>query len=203
MVKLKTEKLRLIKQICSQAGIVRTETLRKNGITSRDIKALVDENLLFRIRQGHYIWHEGVDALSDIEIITKLIPDGVLCLFSAVSYYGLSTVNPTEINIALPRNVVPPVLPENLHIKVYRMTDRHFNLGIVEVEVENVMVKMFDMEKTVCDCFKYDKEIEKAIAIEVLKNYIAKGACNIQKLLEYAKIMGKKKTILPYLEAIL
>lgn len=65
------------------------------------------------------------------------------------------------------------------------------------------MVKMFDMEKTVCDCFKYDKAIEKAIAIEVLKNYIAKGACNIQKLLEYAKIMGKKKTILPYLEAIL
>jgi hypothetical protein len=39
--------------------------------------------------------------------------------------------------------------------------------------------------------------------LEALKNYIARGSCNIQRLLEYAKLLGKKKIIYPYVEALL
>jgi hypothetical protein len=45
--------------------------------------------------------------------------------------------------------------------------------------------------------------VEKDIALEVLKNYMAKGNCNIQKLLEYARFLGKKKIIYPYVEALI
>ena len=184
-------------------GVVKTAILKENGITSRNIKRLVDEDFLRKIRQGYYLVNEKVDSVTDVELVAKLIPDAVVCLFSAVDHYNLSTVNPTEICIALPRGTAKPILPKNLFVKFYFMTEKHFKLGITESDYNSIAIKIYDIEKTVCDCFKYDKDIEKAIALEVLKNYMSKSCCNIQKLLEYAEIIGKRKVILPYVEALL
>ena len=195
-------KILMLKELLSSnSGIVKTVTLKKRGFNSRDIKWLTQEGLLKRIKQGHYI--ENQREVSDIEIAAKLMPFGVLCLYTAMDYYGLATINPTEICMALPRGATCPVLPLNLYIKIYHMTSSHFEAGVVETEVNGTMVRMYDAEKTVCDCFKYDNEVEKGIALEVLKNYIARGGCNIQKLLEYAALLGKKKTIYPYVEALI
>jgi len=182
-------------------GIVKTETLAKNGFTSRDIKRLVEDGLLERIKQGYYIGKQS--DVTDIVIATKLIPMGVLCLYTAVDFYELATVNPSEISIALPRGATCPVLPPNLYVKVYHMTSSHFEAGVSEAEINGAAVRMYSAEKTVCDCFKYKNEVERNIALEVMKNYIARGSCNIQKLLEYAALLGKKKIIYPYVEALI
>ena len=83
------------------------------------------------------------------------------------------------------------------------MTISHFEVGISEAKINGTAVRMYNVEKTVCDCFKYENEVERSVALEVLKNYIARGNCNIQKLLEYAKLLGKKKIIYPYVEALI
>jgi len=184
-------------------GIMKTSDLREIGVSTRAIKEMLDSGLIEKIRHGHYIWPGKADALSDIEVAAKLIPQGVVCLFTAIEYYELSTVNPSAICIALPRNVNVPILPQTPCIKIYRMTMKHFELGISDAEPDGAAMRIFDIEKTVCDCFKYDKEIEKSVALEVLKNYITRGNCNIQKLFEYAKILGKKRVIQPYVEAML
>jgi len=194
-------KLRLNELLSVEGGIIETKTLNKNGFTSRDISHLLREGVLERIKQGHYIGKER--DVSDMEIAIKLIPMGVLCLFSAIEHYELATVNPTEICVALPRGVTCPTLPSNLFVRIFHMTSRHFEAGITEVEAGKAVLRMYDVEKTVCDCFKYDNEVEKGIALEVLKNYIAKGNCNVQKLLEYAKLLGKKRIIYPYVEALI
>jgi len=183
------------------SGIIETKTLNKNGFTSRDIKHLLKTGLLERVKQGHYI--ETQSSVSDIEVAAKLIPLGVLCLFTAIDYYELAPVNPKSICVALPRGVTCPVLPKTLFVKIYHMTNSHFDAGITEVHINGAMVRMYDVEKTVCDCFKYDNEVEKGIALEILRSYIANGNCNIQKLLEYANLTGKKKIIYPYVEALI
>jgi len=187
--------------LAANGGIVQTQILNKNGFNKCDVKLLVQDGFLERVKLGHYI--EKQRAISDIGIITKLVPMGVLCLFSAIDHYGLATVNPSKICLALPRGATCPVLPPNLFIRIYHMTDSHFEAGIINVEIDGVMVRMYDAEKTVCDCFKYDNVIEKGIALEVLRNYITGGKCNIQKLMEYAKLLGKKKIIYPYVEALI
>ena len=187
--------------LASNNGVVNTKTLTMNGFSSRDMKWLTQEGLIERIKRGHYI--EKQREVSDIELAAKLIPMGVLCLFSAIEHHELATVNPTEICVALPRGTTCPVLPPNLFIKIYHMTNSHFEAGVSEVEINGAVVKMYDIEKTVCDCFKYENEVERNIALEVLKSYIAKGSCNIQQLLEYAKLLGKKKIIYPYVEALI
>ncbi len=183
--------------------VMKAFELREIGFSSRNIKEMVAAGMLERIKHGYYLLSEKAHEISDILIAVKLIPQGVVCLFTAIEYYELSTVNPSFVCIALPRSVNVPTLPQSGYIKIYRMADKHFKLGISETELNGAKLRIYDIEKVVCDCFKYDKEIEKSIALEVLKNYISKGNCNIQKLLEYAKIMGKKKVMLPYVEAML
>ncbi|MCL2506048.1 MAG: type IV toxin-antitoxin system AbiEi family antitoxin domain-containing protein [Alphaproteobacteria bacterium] len=195
------KRLVLDELLSADGGIIKTTTLNSKGFTSRDIKRLVLDGLLFRIKQGHYTGKE--QDVSDIEIAAKLIPTGVLCLFTAIEHYELATVNPTEICIALPRGVKCPTLPATLYVNVFHMTDSHFRAGIAEVEINGSKIKIYDIEKTVCDCFKYDNNVEKGIALEVIKNYIAREHCNIQKLLEYANLLGKKKIIYPYVEALI
>jgi len=190
-----------ISDLLKNEDIIKTETLNKNGFTSRDINQLIKEGTLEKIKQGYYIGKDGY--VSDITIAANLIPMGVLCLFSAAEYYGLTTVNPSKICIALPRGMKCPTLPSNLFVKIYYMTEHHFEAGIIDVAVNGAMVRIYDIEKTICDCFKYDGEVEKGIALEMLKSYITRGNCNIQKLLGYAKILGKKKIIYPYLEALI
>jgi predicted transcriptional regulator of viral defense system len=183
------------------SGIIKTETLNNNGFTSRDIKRLLLDGTLLKIKQGHYTGKKR--DVSDIIIAAKLIPMGVLCLFTAIEYYELATVNPTEICIALPRGATCPTLPANLFVKIFHMTESHFEAGMDEVKIDDSKVRMYDIEKTVCDCFKYDNDVERNIALEVMKNYIVKENCNIQRLMEYAKLLGKKNTIYPYLEALI
>ena len=183
--------------------VIRTVTLEQHGIHSRNIAELINRGLITRIKQGHYIWNQKESDASEIVLAAKLVPNGVLCLYTAIEHYGLSTVNPSEIFFALPRGTVAPSLPSRLRVNVRQMAEKHFQLGISEMTLNGVAVRIYDIEKTVCDCFKYEREIEKSVALEVLRNYILRRNCNVQKLLEYAKIMGKKKTILPYLEAML
>ena len=198
------KKLGLVQSLFEMdAPVISTATLKKNGISSRNIAELINSGFITRIKQGHYIWSQKESDTSDIVLAAKLIPNGVLCLYTAVEYYGLSTVNPIEIFMALPRGTVAPSLPSNLIVNVRQMIEKHFELGVSEKILNDVPVRIYDIEKTVCDCFKYDKEVEKAVALEALKNYISRGNCNVQKLLEYAKIMGKKRIILPYVEAML
>jgi len=187
--------------LSAYGGILKTETLNNNGFTSRDIKQLLLDDAIIRIKQGHYTGRK--QDVSDIEIAAKLIPMSVLCLFTAIEHYELATVNPTEICIALPRGVTCPTLPANLYVNVFHMTESHFRAGIAEIVINGSKIRMYDTEKTVCDCFKYDNDVEKGIALEVIKNYIAREHCNIQKLLEYANLLGKKKIIYPYVEALI
>ena len=182
-------------------GFVRTETLNKSGFSSRDIRRFLDEGKLKKIKQGYYT--RKAQDISDIQMVANLIPMGVMCLFTAVEFYDLATVNPSEICVALPRGATCPALPPNLFVKIHHMTQRHFEAGITQVAINGATVRMYDIEKTVFDCFKYNNEVEKGIALEVLKSYISRGNCNIHKFLEYAKLFGKSKTINPYVEALI
>ena len=204
VTKMKSEKINRIYSLFNdETTVLSTAILNKNGIYTRNITELVNTGFLSRVRQGYYILNQAKSDISDIVLVSKLIPKGVLCLYSATEYYDLSTVNPQKIYIALPRGTVAPSLPEYLQVNVRQMINKYYELGISTVDFDGAPVKIYDMEKTVCDCFKYDNEVEKVVSLEILKNYVSNENCNIQKLLEYAKVLGKRKTILPYIEAMI
>lgn len=73
-------------------------------------------------------------------------------------------------------------------------------MGVEEVVIANHRVKIFCIEKCVCDAIKFRNKIGIDVAVEILSNYLHRRERNISLLMDYAKQMRVLSTIQPYLE---
>ncbi|MDP4116148.1 MAG: type IV toxin-antitoxin system AbiEi family antitoxin domain-containing protein [Bacteroidota bacterium] len=183
-------------------GYARMKDLKLSGIHTRKIAAARKDGVIERIKPGlyklvDYPWDE-FSGFSDIYTANS---NSVICLVSACEYYGLTTFSPSEISVALPRNThqfkltFPP-------IKVYFFTMKYYGTGITTVKSKSGTFKIYSIEKTLVDLFRYRKKTGDDIVLESLKNYLAQNKRNINKLLECAQQCGVQNKMLPYIKAM-
>lgn len=183
--------------------IVKTSFLKSQKIHSRDISELINDGYIKKIKTGYYIWTTIFEQLIDFEIVHMIIPDGVISLYSSAVFHELTTVNPTNISLTIPSDMIKPTLPSYPPVELFYCSKKYINLGVIDCKLEHMSVKIYDPERTVCDFFKYYDKTGNDVALEVLKNYMNSNKKNFQKLLEYATILKVKKYIKPYVEALL
>lgn len=173
-----------------------------NGVSRYMLYSLRDLGYLNQISRGLYILNES-DTLSqpDIIAVSRKVEKGVICLISALDFHNLTTQIPHSIHIALPRNSRVPKM-KNPPIQVYRYSEESYFSGIEEYLIDDIPVKIYCVEKTLADCFKFRNMIGMDIVLEALKMYqnSSKGT-NYQKIMEYAKICRVESVMHPYIEA--
>ena len=195
-------RIQKINALCVTDGpIIRASALRTAGFCGKDTDELVRLGYLHRLRRGCYIASIKQDDIDNYDILSALIPEAVISLVSASQYHELSTVIPQKIEITLPVQKRIPVLPENIHVKIFKAIPRIYEIGIQNIYIEGHPKKIYDRERTVCDFFRMRLQIGKDCAFEVLKNYMA-GNKNLQKLSEYAVKMQIKGVLYPYIEVL-
>lgn len=200
MNKSKIEKARQL--FLNNSSILKTADLNENKFHSREILELVNSGYLSKYKRGVYVWTENENAISDNTLACGLIPQGVIYLFSAAVYYDLTTINPTAVTMAVPLGSREIKLPDYPPIELYTIHQR-FELGKIQINNENEVIRIYDKERTVCDFFKNRNKVGKDIALEVLKNYMQQKNKNIQKLMEYASVLTDKKALTAYVEVLL
>lgn len=179
--------------------VVKTNTLRDNKLNSRDVAELISDGLIRRIKTGYYLWTATENDLSDLELVSSIIPKGIICLQSAAYYYDLSTINPIAVTIAISSDSMEPTRPSHPPIELVVMPAAQFELGLIE---KPATLRIYNKERTVCDFFRKRNTLGSDLALEVLKNYM-KGKRNLQLLLEYAGKLRVKSVIKPYVEALI
>jgi predicted transcriptional regulator of viral defense system len=105
------------------------------------------------------------------------IPDGTICLISALSYYGLIKRPKTKI-----------------------IRTRNFKLGRVPLKLGEYKTHIFDRERCVVDAFK---KLSKESAMYSLKSYLKRTdehKPDLPKLARYAKEL--RVDLVPYIEAL-
>ncbi len=196
---------RIKEYIKSKGGYSKMSELRSAGFQTRDIKALVENGIIEKVKSGLY---KVVSAVDDSKLnpsfidICKAFPKSVICLLSAAEYYELSTVNPSQVYAAIPKAEKPPQI-DYPPVIFYYWEKTIYEQGILEIKTKSGVVKIYDKEKTVCDLFRYRDKLGEDIAIESLKNYLKLKDFNINKLRNYSEIMRIKKVITPYIKAII
>jgi predicted transcriptional regulator of viral defense system len=133
--------------------------------------------------------------------VCRAIPEGVVCLISALEFHGLSTFNPSEIYVAIPNDRKIPKI-DYPPIKVFYFRDRFYKAGIESIPTSHATVKVYNKEKTVCDMFRYRKKLGEDLALEGLRNYLSRKDADVTKLREYAGICRVKTSMMPYLKAL-
>ena len=85
--------------IVENGGIAKTSDFIAQGINAKDIIELCNEGYITRIRQGYYRL-AGDSYSSEEQMIKTLIPEGVVCMESALFHYGYSDFTPRKWAIA-------------------------------------------------------------------------------------------------------
>lgn len=172
------------------------EDARKLGVSAALLDYYVKKGDLKRLSRGIYRDAKAKTNLEfrweDLIVVALTIPEGAICLLSALAVYGLTEEIPREHWIALPHRLRAP---RRDGVRCVRMRD--MILGKTEMNVGGTKVPIFDRERTVVDSFRY---LGREAAIKALKMYFSKSGKSkpdIRKLREYAKKL--RVSIEPYL----
>ena len=168
------------------------------GIPSRVLSYFCSTGRIERVNRGVYKIKE-IDFDQDFEwedlaLTAMSIPNGIICLISALCYYELTDEIMREFWIAVPHSTT---LPERDNAHIVRM--RNTTLGQITIKIGKDDVKIFDRERSVVDAFRY---LDKEIALKALQAYLKRTKENkpdLRKLREYAKILRVDLT--PYIMA--
>ena len=185
-----------------RGGMLRASEAVALGIHPRTLYQMRDEQRLIAISRGLYRLSE-LQELTNPDLITmaRRIPQGVVCLISALAFHEITTEVPHEVYLALPRTVKRPRL-DYPPLRTFWFSGDALSAGIEEHLFDGVTIKVYGPEKTVADCFKFRNQIGLDVAIEALKLCRERKGATPRKLLHYARICRVERIMLPYLEAL-
>lgn len=182
-------------------GTLRTSQALRLGIHPRELYKLRDEGQILELSRGVYQLAEMAQSnYSELAAVAARVPDGVVCLISALSFHEMTTQIPHEIYLAVPRGKESPRI-DYPPTRIFHFSENTISIGVKTHKIAGVEVKIFTAEKTVADCFKFRNRIGLDVALESLKMCLSRNGSRA-KILEYARLCRVEKVIYPYLEAI-
>ena len=186
-----------------RGGVLKTGEALSAGIHPRTLYEMQRMGIVEKLTRGLYRL-TGLPPLGnpDLVSVSMKIPNGVVCLISALAYHEITTQVPHEVYVALERGAEAPRLAHP-PIRIFWFSRQAFTHGIETHRIDGVPVRIYSPEKTIADCFKYRNKIGLDTAIEALKLYREKKRFKSEDLLRVARICRVEKVMRPYLEALL
>lgn len=176
-------------------NILSTSELSSERIYYADIQRLLNEGHIEKVRRGYYHWVDHSNH-SEIVIINSLFPDAILCMDTALLYYGYTDRNPLEWHLAIDKNVSKQrVKIDYPFIRAYRTEPYLMPIGQSAGNIDNTEVHIYDRDRTICDCLKNMNRMDKEIFNKAVQNYVKDPEKNILNLLGYAKELRVQRKV--------
>ena len=189
-----------LKNLYEGKSIITTKELIEKDYSHYFIKKMQQEGYLSKIKRGIYSINSNIKG--QYSEIKAIVPNGIFCLLSAAYIHELTTFIPKDYQLAI-SNKSKIVLPTYPSIKLYYWSRKRLETGIIEKEIEGVAMKIYDIEKTVCDIIRYRNKIGLNTVKEILKAYLKSKDKNLSVLNQYAKELGNSKLITTYISILI
>ncbi len=188
--------------LARRRGLISAAEIRSRGIHTQAVSRLVKDGVLERVARGHYkIADHSLTEHHGLVIAAVAVPDGVFCLLSALAFHGIGTQAPFQAWIALDRRARRPSL-EYPPLRVVRFSGKALSEGIERHVLEGQAVRIYDVAKTLADCFKYRNKIGLDICLEALWEVWRERRATMAEINRFARICRVEKVMAPYLEAV-
>lgn len=194
------------KQILALArvqGILRPKDLNSRGLPMAYLWHLEQAGLLMRLDKGLYMLPDFPfsEQISNLEVARR-VPDGVLCLISALYFHDLTTEFAHEVWLAV-RPGRHHVRMEHLQVRYIHMSGQSLTEGVEVHRFDGMDLRVYSAAKTVADCFKFRSKVGLDVAMQALKQGLDERRFSVSELSHFARINRVQKVIRPYLEILL
>jgi predicted transcriptional regulator of viral defense system len=127
------------------------------------------------------------------------MPNGVVCLLSALRFHDLTTQSPFEVWLAIGEKSRLPK-QANPQLRIVRFSRNALTYGVQRHRIEGVPVRVFTPAKTVADCFRYRNKIGLDVALEGLRD--CKRKAPMDEIWKAAKVCRMASVMRPYMESL-
>ena len=182
-------------------GYLPTRKMLDNKITTIQIRTMLEEGKIEKISHGNY-WNlmSGKKKAKHYKMLEACMTNrkAVICSLSACYFHGLLDEEPDKLYVATART-------DRGGMKLNFPVSRHyFSVSSFEDDVLNVKtgggsIRIYDMDRSVCDCIRLEKEIGRDTVELVVENYMKSKKKKPTHLLKYADRMRYGKIAREYL----
>ena len=188
---------KLLKSLLKKPSFTTAEASKK-GVNCSQLSYYAKRGYVEKLSRGVYRGNESDRQevpfeWEDLISTAESIPNGRVCLISALALYELTDEIPRQFWIAIPHKQHAPKRPK---AKIIRMRD--VSTGNTKIKLGAASVRIFDKERTIIDSFRF---IGQETAIKALKEYLSgqHGKPDLVKLRKYSRKL--KTPIEKYVEA--
>lgn len=174
-------------------GMMRTAQLAEEKVFYQQREKLIADGYVEKVRRGYYQWVDPED-FSEAGTVTRLFPDAILCMDTALRYYGYSDRTPISWHLAVSKNSGKSRFKiEYPFVKPYYAEPSVLELGLTSGNIDGHEVRIYDKERVICDCLRYRNKMDREIFNKAIRSYILDPEKRVHKLMEYAEPLRVRK----------
>lgn len=165
-----------------------TKKVVDNNIPRSYLSKLIKDNKIERISRGVYIKKNTlVDEFVVLQSKSKYV---IYSNTTALYLHGFSNRIPIKYDITVKSGYKGSLQKED-NVNLFYTKDELLNLGVINYKLNSGnIIKVYDLDKTICDIIKNKKKIDAEIFNKAIRDYFYSKNKNTLKLYEYAKKMN-------------
>ena len=169
-------------------GYLTTKDVVKNNIPRVYLTKLVKENVIERVSRGVYVKKDVL--VDEFVILQSKSKNAIYSNTTALYLYGFSNRIPIKYDITI-NNGYNGSLQKEDNVNLFYTKKELLDLGVINYKLDSGnVIRVYDLDKTICDIIKNKKKIDAEIFNKAIREYFYSKKKNTLKLYEYAKKMN-------------
>jgi hypothetical protein len=179
-----------------------TEAIAR-GLSAERLYNYRDQGIVEQISRGLYRWADAPEIDQNLLEVAYRVPEGTLCLTTALARHGLTDAIPSRIDVAIPRGKRIPVLHSPVVVRVFAKDT--FDLGREELKLgEGFTVGLYSPVRSLVDVIRLRHREGPDVAWEALRRWLGRRGAKPAALIDMAmQLHGAERAVRRALEIVL
>jgi len=167
--------------------------LAELGVGYQRFRKLIADGTFERVAWGLYRFSSAeITERYSVAAVCARVPRSIVCLLSALQIYEIGTRLPKEVWLAIPHKARAPRLLD-IKVRLLRFSGASWTYGIKDIEFEGVRAHITSPERTIVDCFRYERLIGREAAIEAFKESIRSKKVTIDGIYRTLEVLPSRR----------
>lgn len=169
-------------------GYLKTSKVVNENIPKIYLTRLIKKNKIERVGRGIYVKTNYL--VDDFVVLQNKSKNCVFSNMTSLYLLGYSNRIPIKYDITV-LSGYKGSLQKNNSVNLHYSKKENFYLGIKNYSLDSgYIIKIYDLEKTICDIIKNKKKLDLELYNKAIRNYFYSKEKNTLKLYDYARKMN-------------